>query len=290
VSVRTLHAVIALAVASIVVVGALSLGASSSRSAAARAHTIRLVTHPITLAPPQVRLSLPAHPTIRYLRIPVLMYHRVTTAIPATPNGRRFIVPPAKFDAQMNWLQQHGYHPITQTTLFRALADDGRLPDKPVVITVDDGYVDGVHAILSGLVTRTRRWPAAFFIITGRIGRGPFLSWPDLHLLESAGMDIGSHTVFHTPLAQLTPAQLRFELTRSRATLAAGLGHPIDWFAYPYGSVDVSAQAAVEKAGYLLAYTTVPGTWLSISQRVALPRISVPGTETLAQFAAALGG
>ncbi len=287
---RPRRVVIALAVVAAVVVGAMSIGASSSHRAAARTRPVRLVTHRIALAPPPVRLSLPARPTIRSLRIPVLIYHRVTGAIPATPNGREFSVPPVKFDAQMNWLQQHGYHPITQTTLFRALADDGRLPDKPVVITVDDGYTDGVHAILHGLVTGTRHWPATFFIISGRIGKGSFLSWPDLQLLERAGMDIGSHTVFHTPLARLTPAQLRFELTRSRATLAAGLGHPIDWFAYPYGSVDVRAQAAVRRAGYLLAYTTVPGRRLSISQRVALPRINVPGTETLAQFAAGLGG
>ena len=289
-SVRARQVVIALAVAAAAVVGGMSLGATSSRSAAAHPRQVRLVTHPITPTAPPLRLSLPAHATIRYLRIPVLMYHRVTGNISATANGREFNVPPAKFDEQMNWLQQHGYHPITQATLFRALADDGRLPDKPVVITVDDGYADGVHAILHGLVTRTRHWPAAFFIISGRIGREPFLSWSDLHLLERAGMDIGSHTVFHTPLARLTPAQLRFELTRSRATLAAGLGHPIYWFAYPYGSVDVRAQAAVEKAGYLLAFSTVPGTWLSISERVALPRIIVPGTATLAQFAAALGG
>jgi peptidoglycan/xylan/chitin deacetylase (PgdA/CDA1 family) len=282
--------VIALAILAAAVIGATSLGASSSHSVAARVRPIRLVTRRIAQAPRAVRLLLPDHPRVRNLRIPVLMYHRVTASIPATPNGREFIVSPANFDAQMNWLQQHGYHPITQTTLFHALAQGGKLPDKPVVITVDDGYTDGVHAILHGLVTRTRHWPAAFFVITGRIGRGQFLSWPDLHLLESAGMDIGSHTVFHTPLALLTPAQLRFELTRSRATLEAGLGHPVYWFAYPYGSVDAGAQAAVERAGYLLSYTTVPGTWLSILQRVALKRINVPGTETLAQFGAALGG
>jgi len=281
---------IALLVVVAAVIGGMTLGASSSHGVAARSRPIRLVTHRITPAPGPVRLLLPAHPLVRFLRIPVLMYHRVIASIPNTPNGREFIVPPAKFDAQMDWLQQQGYHPITQTTLLRALADDGKLPDKPIVITVDDGYTDGVHDILHGLVTRTRHWPATFFIITGRIGKGQFLSWPDLRLLESEGMDIGSHTVFHTPLAQLTPAQRWFELTGSRATLEAGLGHPVYWFAYPHGSIDASAQAAVAKAGYLLAYTTVPGAWLDLSQRVALPRIIVPGTETLAQFAAALGG
>ncbi len=287
-SVRSRQAVLGLAVVLALVVAAINVGASR-HGAAAPIRPAALLRRAFTPMRRTVRLVLPTRPTVRFLDIPVLMYHRVTWPIPASANGREFTVAPAKFDAELNWLQHHGFHPISQTILLRALADNGKLPPKPIVITVDDGYVDGVHDILDGLVTPTRHWPATFFIITGRIGKGHFLSWPDLHLLEAAGMDIGSHTVFHTPLAQLTPSQLRFELTQSRATLTAGLGHPIYWFAYPYGSVDAAAQAAVAKAGYLLAYTTVPGTWLSISERVALPRIEIRGTETLAQFAAAFG-
>jgi peptidoglycan/xylan/chitin deacetylase (PgdA/CDA1 family) len=290
VNLRVRNVLVALVVVMAVVIAAMNLGAAP-RSVALHLRAVpKLVTRSFRVVPSQQRLVLPGRSASRTLHIPVLMYHRVDWPIPSTANGREFTVAPRNFDAQMNWLQHNGFHPITQTALFRALADRGSLPSKPIVITVDDGYVDGVHAILHGLVTRTRRWPASFFIITGRIGKGPFLSWPDIHLLESSGMDIGSHTVFHTPLAQLTPAQLRFELTRSRRTLTAGLGHPIYWFAYPYGSVDPGAQQAVANAGYLLAYTTVPGTWLSLSGRVALPRINVGGQETLQQFAAALGG
>jgi peptidoglycan/xylan/chitin deacetylase (PgdA/CDA1 family) len=290
VSARVRTALAGLVIAVAVVIAVMNLG-TTARTAAARPRELpELVTRTFVAVRPQQRLVLPAHPSHRILNIPVLIYHRVAWPIPPSANGREFTVAPHNFDLQMNWLQDHGFHPITQATLFRALADNGKLPAKPIVITIDDGYVDGVHAILHGLVTRTHRWPATFFIITGRIGKGPFLSWPDIHLLEGSGMDIGSHTVFHTPLARLNPAQLRFELTRSRRTLTAGLGHPIYWFAYPYGSVDYGAQQAVMHAGYLLAYTTVPGAWLSISGRVALPRIDVTGQETLQQFAAALGG
>jgi peptidoglycan/xylan/chitin deacetylase (PgdA/CDA1 family) len=71
-------------------------------------------------------------------------------------------------------------------------------------------------------------------------------------------------------------------------TLARGLGHPVYWFAYPYGSVSPAAEAAVAHAGYLLAYTTQLSSWLNIDGRTALPRIMVGGSESLAQFASSV--
>ena len=232
-----------------------------------------------------MRLSLPVRPEFRVLRVPVLMYHRVTTRPTKSPTEHEFNVRPAQFAAQMDWLQHNGYTPIRESTLFRALVDGGPLPAHPVLITFDDGYTDAVHAVLRTLVTRTRHFPATFFVITGRIGRGQFLTWTDLHRLEAAGMDIGSHTVLHVHLAQLGPRAVGFEVTRSARTLARGLHHPIYWFTYPFGSVDPAVVAAVQRAGYLLAYTTLPGTWLSTPARLMLPRVMVTGSEPLAQFA-----
>jgi peptidoglycan/xylan/chitin deacetylase (PgdA/CDA1 family) len=249
----------------------------------ARAATVR--HRPVRHRHVVVLLRMPANPVDRFVRVPVLMYHRVTAAHLVSTTEQEFTVRPADFAAQMDWLQQNGYTPIREAQLLRAIVDGASLPAHPVLITFDDGYVDAVHAILHTLITRTRHFPATFFVITGRIGRGQFVSWRDLRVLTRNGMDIGSHTVWHTHLAQVGPAAQRFEVTHSARTLARGLGHPIYWFSYPFGSVDPSATAAVRAAGYLLAYTTQTGTWLSTGQHLTLPRLLVPGNMTLAQFA-----
>ena len=260
--------------------------AATTEPVAARAAPLAAVPHrPRRHRHTVVLLRVPANPVDRFVRVPVLMYHRVTAAHLVSTTEQEFTVRPADFAAQMDWLQHNGYTPIREAQLLRALVDGARLPAHPVLITFDDGYVDAVHAILHTLVTRTRRFPATFFVITGRIGRGQFVSWRDLRILEHSGMDIGSHTVWHTHLAQVGPVAQRFEVTHSAQTLARGLGHPIYWFSYPFGSLDPSATAAVGAAGYLLAYTTQPGTWLSTGQHLVLPRVLVPGNVTLAQFA-----
>jgi peptidoglycan/xylan/chitin deacetylase (PgdA/CDA1 family) len=233
-------------------------------------------------------LTVPIGGPDRFVRVPILMYHRVSNVAFVSPTEAEFTVRPAVFSAQMDWLASNGYTPIREIQLFDALVHGTVLPRKPVLITFDDGYVDAAGSVLRTLVNRRRHWPATFFVITGRIGKGQFLSWPQIRLLERSGMDIGSHTVWHTRMATLSPGAQRFEAGQSARVLARGLHHPVYWFAYPYGSFDASAARALDGAGYMLGFTTVPGVWQSTAQRLTLPRVLVPGGADLAQFAVAV--
>jgi peptidoglycan/xylan/chitin deacetylase (PgdA/CDA1 family) len=63
----------------------------------------------------------------------------------------------------------------------------------------------------------------------------PFMNWEQVREMRSAGMDIGSHTHSHTPLARLTADKQRTELVNSRAVLEGELREPIRAVAYPVG-------------------------------------------------------
>lgn len=241
--------------------------------------------HPAATAPQH--LAFPATPAHASVRVPVLMFHRVATlAGPTTAVERDLTVAPAVFRAQMDWLAANGYHPITQARLFRALYLGDRLPRRPVVLTFDDGYVDAVTTILP--VLQKRRWPATFFVITGRAGARAFLTWPQMAALDRAGMDVSSHTVDHVELPGLSPEQRMRELRDSRRALEHHLGHPVYWFAYPAGRFDAASGAAVRQAGYLLAYTTAYGSTISSATPMSEPRVRVRGEGSVAEFAAAV--
>jgi peptidoglycan/xylan/chitin deacetylase (PgdA/CDA1 family) len=212
------------------------------------------------------------------------MYHRVAPAATATNDvSRDLTVTPEAFRAQMAWLARNGYTPVSQATLFKGLFRGAPLPRRPVVLTFDDGYVDATDAVLP--VLEPRGWPATFFIITSRIGERAFLTWPQLRRLDRAGMDIGSHTVEHLELPSLADADRARQLTESRRTLERGLRRPVYWFCYPAGRNDAASAAAVGRAGYLLAYTTEPGSELRAADRLLLPRVRVRGEGDLAEFA-----
>lgn len=218
------------------------------------------------------------------VRVPVLMYHRVAPA--ATAAGSPYpdlTVTPETFESELAWMHRAGFHPIRLERVQRALVAGAPLPPRPVVITFDDGYVDDVTTIAPAL--RRYRWPATFFVITGRIGQAAFLTWPQILRLDREGMDIGSHTVDHVPLPSLDPARRAYEVTESRRVLQEHLGHAVDWFAYPIGPFDAASEEAVRQAGYLLAFTTAPGSTLATQSAMAEPRVRVHGLgASLAEF------
>jgi peptidoglycan/xylan/chitin deacetylase (PgdA/CDA1 family) len=73
--------------------------------------------------------------------------------------------------------------------------------------------------------------------------------------LRSAGFEIGSHGLTHTPLTS-SPAPER-ELSESRTRLQDMLGEPILAFCYPLGQFNRQTAVLAEKAGYRMARTTV---------------------------------
>ena len=74
------------------------------------------------------------------VRVPILMYHEIATREDTTS---RLAVSPSSFAAQLKHLHEAGFTTLTVSGLVSALADDpARLPERPVVITFDDGFAD----------------------------------------------------------------------------------------------------------------------------------------------------
>jgi peptidoglycan/xylan/chitin deacetylase (PgdA/CDA1 family) len=241
---------------------------------------------PPSAARPTPVLIPPANVQPRSVTVPVLTYHRVA---PLSAVGLPDLkVDPANFAAELSALHAAGYHPIHQSQLFDAVYHGARLPSKPIIISVDDGYVDDVRTILPDL----QRWhmTATFFVITGRMTEPGFLTAEAIRRLDRAGMDVGDHTAHHVDLRAITPAELRMETAGSRRTLDAVLGHPVYYFAYPFGAYNDAVVTAVKAAGFTMAYTTDAGTTESTASPLTWPRIHVGRAETPAGLTALLGG
>lgn len=234
-------------------------------------------------------LRLPQRLPSRTLDVPILMYHRVGK-VPVRPGlyGAGLTVQTGVFAAQMEWLHRHDFHAITPRQLFDALEWGRPLPSRPVLLTFDDGYADVLYH--AEPILHRLHMPAVAFVITDRVsGSDPsFLDWRDLRDLERDGFTIGSHTVHHLDLAELSSAQAWYELESSRATLEKRLGVPVDWFAYPAGRYDASVLSLVRRAGYLLAVTTQPGAAQSARYPFTLHRDEILRGAGVAGLAALL--
>jgi peptidoglycan/xylan/chitin deacetylase (PgdA/CDA1 family) len=198
------------------------------------------------------------------------------------------IVDPANFMAELHAIRAGGYHTITQAQLFDALYKRAALPPKPVIISVDDGYVDDVRTILPDL--KRMHMVATFFVITGRTTEPGFVTDAQIRELDHAGMDVGDHTAHHVDLRAITSSELAMETAGSRKVLERILGHPVYAFAYPFGAYNDAVVAAVKQAGFTLAYTTNSGSTETTSGPLTMPRIHVGRSETPSGVTGLLGG
>ncbi len=234
-------------------------------------------------------LTVPAHFAARTVRVPILTYHRVHVyATELKKSQPDLTVEPDAFRAQMQALHDGGYRTITQRQLFDALYHGAALPPKPVIVSVDDGYVDDVTEILP--VLQHLKMTATFYVITGRLHEQGFVNPDQVRQLEAAGMDVGAHTRTHANLPALAPGERRSEIDGSESDLRGVLGHPVYWFAYPYGAFSPAVVDDVRRAGFLLAVTTKAGVTASTGAPLEIPRIHVGRSATTASVLSLVRG
>jgi peptidoglycan/xylan/chitin deacetylase (PgdA/CDA1 family) len=262
---RRRNALICAAIASAVlgaVVGAGSGGATRGRTAAARPSRGGL-------GPPLANRRLVDWKG----PVPILMYHVIADP-PSTAQLPQLFVDPETFTAQMEWLAHHGYAAVSMNQVYDAWFGDGKLPDRPVVLSFDDGYRgDYVNAAPT---LRRLRWPGNLNLLVGNLGDE--LSDGMVERLIDDGWELDSHTISHLDLSTLSGARLRREVAGSRAVLRRRFHQPVNFFCYPAGKFDQETIRAVREAGYRGATTELPGD-ASRGEMYVLHRIRVDGSD-----------
>lgn len=223
------------------------------------------------------------------VQVPILMYHYIR--VPPDPGadrlGYNLSVSPEEFARQMDLLAQQGFHPITMAQLQGYLQGGSALPDRPVVLTFDDGYSDLYTEAFP--VLRRHGFKAVAYIVSGFVGAaGRNVTADQIREMDAYGIEIGAHTFSHADLTKLGPDQLQAEVAGSKAQLEALVGHPVTAFCYPAGRFSQTAVEAVQAAGFGSATTTQEGVTHAFADRYTWSRIRVSGGESLGDFAAAL--
>jgi peptidoglycan/xylan/chitin deacetylase (PgdA/CDA1 family) len=236
---------------------------------------------PSPAATPAPQLELTPDGTARTAKVPILMYHYISTP-PAGADVYRvdLSTPPDLFAAQLDRLLAEGYTAISLYQLLANLTQGAPLPEKPVVLTFDDGYRDNYENAFPLL--RARGLTATFFVVTDFVDedRPDYLSWDMAREMLAAGMSIESHGRNHFTLAGQDDDYLVWQALGSLETLQYELGVRPRFVSYPAGDYDQRTIAIFQSANYWAGVTTEQGTQQSSEHPFELERIRMRNTTT----------
>jgi peptidoglycan/xylan/chitin deacetylase (PgdA/CDA1 family) len=235
---------------------------------------------PATATPTPTPTWIP-HTQGEYIIAPILLYHHIMDKSPED----RYDVSLEKFNAQMQALQSWGYTSITVSTLADAIRNGGTLPEKPLLITFDDGDIDVYENAFP--IMKQYGFVGTFYIVANRVGADQFVSADQIKEMHDYGWEIGSHGYSHRDMSKDHDV-IYGEGYEAKVSLQDKLGFTINTFAFPYGGWD--ATVASFTAGY--GYTSGAGLGNSYIHSANtlyyLSRMEVWGTDDMNMFSARL--
>jgi len=222
----------------------------------------------------------------RYQVVPVLSYHQFSRT-----RKNKMTVTAADFEAQMRYLKANGYRVISLDQLFDFLDFRIQIPQKSVVITIDDGWrstYDIAYPIL-----KQYGFPATLFVYTNLITGSPkTLSWDLAREMAQNGIEMQCHTVTHRDLTKMNDQEsfaeyfdaLNRELTASTKILEEKMGIRPNYLAYPYGETNRLVIALLKKHGYRGAFTVKRGPSPFFFSNYRINRSMIYGDMPLKRF------
>jgi glycosyltransferase involved in cell wall biosynthesis/peptidoglycan/xylan/chitin deacetylase (PgdA/CDA1 family) len=238
------------------------------------------------------RREHPPRPADPAASIPVLMYHSVTDSGPASL--ARFRVSPAQFDEQLGWLKRNGFTGLTLRQFQDIAWGAGEMPERPVLITFDDGYCNVLEN--AAPILQRHGFPATIFIVAEIVGErahwdahhgepAPLMSWDEIRAMREMGFDFACHTAGHLPVIGLTPGELADDMLRARAAFERELGEAPQAICYPFGQFDQAIARFYYDAGFKLGFAVENRAWSRKEQVMTVPRFEVYGHWDLEAFA-----
>lgn len=131
-----------------------------------------------------------------------LMYHQVLKDV---SRSGKYIITPDELESDLAYLSENGYVSLLPSELVKIREQGGRLPEKSVMITFDDGYETGLYYVLPLLEKYNMK--AVINIVgsytdeysdideEGKHLSYSYLTWNETKTLSDSGrVEIGNHT------------------------------------------------------------------------------------------------
>ena len=207
------------------------------------------------------------------VRLPVIMYHSIYTDTPT-----EYAVSPQQVESDLQWLKNNGYETVTAEQVIAYTQHRGNLPEKAVMITLDDGFYNN----LSVLVPLLEKYDMTAVVsvvgscIDNNAVKDPhnpkysYLTWEDIgELLQSGRIEAGNHTygmhslydgrigcaISEGETEEEYHKALSDDIQRLQGEFREKIGFSPVIFTYPFGSISRESLPVIRDSGFLMTLT-----------------------------------
>lgn len=200
-------------------------------------------------------------------KVPILMYHKLTTTNKIT---NKWTITPEEFEEDLIYIKENGYETVVMSDLIDFVHNGGKLPEKPIVLTFDDGDI-GVYLYAYPLLEKYNM--KAVISIIGKVTdeyseggpddvkRYPHLTWTQINkMLKSGCIELQNHSydLHHDIGAKKkkgeSESDYRIRLTSDLNNLQTRISDMTsakpNTFVYPFGAVSNQSKEIIRELGF----------------------------------------
>jgi peptidoglycan/xylan/chitin deacetylase (PgdA/CDA1 family) len=213
------------------------------------------------------------------VKVPILMYHSI---LKDPSHTGTYVVTPEELESDLRWLKEHGYTAVHMAQVIAYAHGEGDLPEKPVVITFDDGYYNNyLYAYpllkqygMKGVLSILGRYTDLYSGVEENNAYYSHCTWDQLREMAQSGvMEIQNHSYdLHTHTAARhgcasnkgeAPEKYRQvvgeDIMKVQNRIRTELGISPEVFTYPFGSYTAESEKLVRELGFVSSLSCETG-------------------------------
>ncbi len=210
--------------------------------------------------------------------LPIIMYHHIYNNYKALND---YVISPNELEADFKYLKENGYSAILPRELYKYTRGEFTLPEKPVIISFDDGFESVYHYAYPLALKYGMKFVLAIFgketdhfsIINDHNVAYSYVTWEEIKELSQSGIaEIANHTYNLHEISQRKGAKkksnetveaytkiLTEDIGMLQSLLKQNCNVEPETFVYPYGFSCEESEIILDEMGFKITFTCNEG-------------------------------